>query len=206
MIVYLIWGAAYGFAAGVQPGPFQAYLIAEAARSGARRALPLVLAPLMSDGPIIAAVLLVLSRLPSWWIQALRFAGGAFVLYLAAGAFRAARIPDPGAGDPGGPHRGVLRAALVNLLNPGPYVFWSLVTGPVLLTGWKEKPVNGVAMLTGFYGTMVAVSAGLLLVCAGAGRLGPGVNRGLRILAATGLLGFGIYQIWTGVQAGWRVQ
>jgi len=46
----------YGFAAAVQPGPFLAFLISLALSCGWRRALPGVLAPLLSDGLIIVLV------------------------------------------------------------------------------------------------------------------------------------------------------
>ena len=64
MIAYLILGATYAFAAAVQPGPLQTYLIAQTLRNGWRRTLPAALSPVMSDGPVILLVLLVLTRLP----------------------------------------------------------------------------------------------------------------------------------------------
>lgn len=63
MLFHLAQGAVYGFAAAVQPGPFLAYLISQTLRNGWRRTLPVVLAPLLSDGPIIVLVLFVLSRI-----------------------------------------------------------------------------------------------------------------------------------------------
>lgn len=53
MSLYLAQGAVYSFAAAVQPGPFLTYLVSLALGNGWRRALPAVLAPLLSDGPII---------------------------------------------------------------------------------------------------------------------------------------------------------
>ena len=64
MLAYLLQGLGYGFAAAVQPGPFQTYVMSQALERGWRRALPAALAPLISDGPIIALTLLVLTRLP----------------------------------------------------------------------------------------------------------------------------------------------
>lgn len=40
MITYLVLGMTYAFAASVQPGPLQAYLVSHALRHGWRRALP----------------------------------------------------------------------------------------------------------------------------------------------------------------------
>jgi len=201
MTQYLALGAVYGFAAAVQPGPFLAYLVSLVLSNGWRRALPVVLVPLLSDGPVIVLVLLVLSHVPLWWIQLLRFAGGFFILYLALGALRAWR----GGGTLAQPvhdcRQSVLRAALLNLLNPAPYLFWGLVGGPLLLSGWREAPANGVGFLAGFYGAMVASMAGIVLLCACAGRRGDGLNRLLSGVSGAALAGFGLYQIALGIMS-----
>ena len=54
MLLYLILGFALAFAAAVQPGPIQAYLVTQALSHGWRRTLPAAFSPLVSDGPIIA--------------------------------------------------------------------------------------------------------------------------------------------------------
>jgi threonine/homoserine/homoserine lactone efflux protein len=51
MLSYLTPGITYAFAAAVQPGPFQAYLISLTLVTGWRRTLPAVFAPLLSDIP-----------------------------------------------------------------------------------------------------------------------------------------------------------
>jgi threonine/homoserine/homoserine lactone efflux protein len=57
MLTHALIGATYAFAAAVQPGPFQTYLIASTMTRGWRRTAPAVLAPLLSDIPIIAIVM-----------------------------------------------------------------------------------------------------------------------------------------------------
>jgi threonine/homoserine/homoserine lactone efflux protein len=199
MLGYLTLGAGYGFAAAVQPGPLQAYLVSRTLRHGWRRTLPALLAPLLTDGPIIVLVLVVLSRLPAWWLQGLRFAGGAFILYLAWGVLRTCLRPvGQGSGEPAG-KRSLREAVLINLLNPNPYLFWSLVTGPILLKGWRESPAAGLGFLGAFYLTMLACMAGLLLVWAMAGSMGPRMTRALLGLSGLVLAGFGLWQVWSGV-------
>jgi hypothetical protein len=83
MLTYLILGMTFAFAAAVQPGPLQTYLISQTLSHGWRRTLPAAFSPLISDGPVILVTLLVLSRMPVWMAQSLRLAGGVFVLYLA---------------------------------------------------------------------------------------------------------------------------
>jgi threonine/homoserine/homoserine lactone efflux protein len=200
MWIYVVQGITYGFAAGVQPGSFQTYLITQALRHGWRRTLPAIFAPLISDGPIITLVVLVLSQVPAGLVRGLQLAGGLFVLYLAVGAFKAWRTFSTQTSDAPPPVRGsVFRAALVNFLNPAPYLFWSLVTGPLLITGWRASPANAVGLLAGFYGAMLTSLFGILLLFTAARRFGPGVTRGLLGLSALGLAGFGFFQLWQAI-------
>jgi threonine/homoserine/homoserine lactone efflux protein len=198
MLTYLILGMTYAFAAAVQPGPLQAYILSQTLSHGWRRALPAAFSPLLSDGPIIVLVLLVLSRLPAWLIPAVRCAGGVLLLvfaFLAARTWRrfdagpAARIPvEP---------RSLLGATAVNLMSPGPYLGWSLVMGPLLLKGWREDPANGFALLAGFYGVMVLSMAGIIVLFGAARGLGPRVNRAMIGASALALAGLGGYQLWS---------
>jgi len=97
--------------------------------------------------------------------------------------------------------RSVWSAALVNLLNPTPYLVWSLVLGPLLIKGWRETPANGVALLVGFYGTMILTLGAIIVLSAAARRLGDRVVRVLVGVSAVALALFGCYQLWAGVAA-----
>ena len=200
MWIYLIQGIGYGLVAASQPGPFQTYLISQTLTRGWKRTLPASLAPLVSDGPIILLCLLVLSQVPEWLQRGLRVAGGLFILYLAYGAFKSWRTFDSETPQvESNQQQSVLKAALMNTLNPNPYIFWTLVTGPILLAGWRETPVNGIGFLAGFYVTMVLCLAAIILVFGTAARLGPKVNRMLLGVSAVALFCFGMYQLWLGV-------
>ena len=200
MLVYVIQGIGYGFAAAVQPGPFQTYIITQALNRGWRRTLPAALAPLVSDGPIIALVLLVLSQVPDWLQRFLYIASGLFILYLAVNALIGWRNFDATSvmsAEPG--QQSLFRAAIMNMLSPGPYIYWSLVTGPILLTGWRETPANGIGFLVGFYVAMIVSLGGIILLFAAAKHFGPKVNRALLGISAIALTCFGLYQLWLGV-------
>lgn len=200
MWLYLLQGVGYGFSAAAQPGPFQAYLISQTLARGWKRALPAAFAPLISDGPIIGLCLLVLSQVPLWMQRGLYLAGGCFLLYLAYGAFQNWRRFDLDVSTPpGAAGRGVLRAALMNALSPGPYLYWTFVTGPLLLRGWRASPANGIGFLGGFYLTIVLSLMLIILVFGTARRLGPRMNRILLGLSALALAGFGLYQLWLGL-------
>jgi threonine/homoserine/homoserine lactone efflux protein len=126
---YVIQGFGYGFAAAVQPGPFQTYVISQTLSKGWRRTLPAALAPLVSDGPIIVLVLLVLNHLPDALQRFLNIAGGLFILYLAWNAGATWRNHDSAAPvAAGASQRSFFRAAVMNALSPGPYIYWGLVT------------------------------------------------------------------------------
>lgn len=200
MFAYAIQGLAYGLAAGAQPGPFQTYVIAQALSHGWRRTLPAALAPMISDGPIILLVSLVLSQVPERLQRLLHMASGLFILYLAWSACRAwrsfdvERVTARGSGK-----QTLIQAALMNALSPGPYLFWSLVAGPTLLAAWRDRPANGLGFLFGFYSSMTLSLAALVLVFGLAKELGPKVSRALLGIAIGALTWFGINQLWLGV-------
>jgi threonine/homoserine/homoserine lactone efflux protein len=197
-------GATLGFSAAAQPGPFQAYLLAQSAREGPLRALPLALVPLVSDPPVIAAVLALLAQVPPGLLRALQIGGGAFVLWLGASGLRAALRPaaaDAGAREP---PRGFWRAVLVNLTNPNAWIFWSLVGGPILAEAWRAAPARALAFLAGFYLLLLGGNAALVLAFGAAGRLGPRAAGVLGVLSSAALLAFGGWQVARGLALPWR--
>ncbi len=140
MLAYFIRGLILGLPAAAQPGPFQAYLLSQSLKNGWRRTLPAALAPLLSDGPIVALVLLVLTQLPPTFLSLLQIVGGLFILYLAWGAWGSFRhFQPPTAAPTDATRQSVLEASVMNLLNPNPYLFWSAVGGPILLEGWRAS-------------------------------------------------------------------
>jgi len=202
----LLQGLLLGATAAVQPGAFQAFLLSLLAREGWRRTLPATLAPLLSDGPILILVLLVLTQLPGRLLSGLQVAGGLYLIYLAWGAWRAFR-DGAAAGQneiaavQGGVLTNILKAALMNFLNPAPYIFWATVAGPILLDAWRADPSLGLIFLLSFYGALVGGGALFVLVFAGAGKIEPRVNRALGFVSAAALFAFGLYQLVSGVRA-----
>ncbi len=202
MAGYFLLGAAFAFAAAVQPGPLQTWLVSRALAAGWKRTLPAALSPLLSDGPIILVTLLVLARLPAWLQPGLQVAGGVFLLYLAKGAFDTWRNWGSGAVEDAPSAAGsLLKATTVNLLNPNPWLAWSLVLGPLLIKGWRESPARGAAFLVGFYGTMVVSLAAIIGLFARARGLGPRVGRTLVGLSVLALLGFGVFLLGSAARA-----
>jgi len=200
MWLYILQGIGYGFAAGVQPGPLQTYIVSQTLLKGWRRTLLAAFAPLISDGPIIAICLFVLSQVPGWLQRILFIAGGLFVLYLAYSAYQTWKNFDPNLPSPqSGTQQSILKAALVNTLNPNPYIFWTLVTGPILLAGWRNTPLYGLGFLLGFYATFIFSLAAMILIFGTMRQLGPKINRILLGFSAVALFFFGLYQLWLGI-------
>ncbi|RME71667.1 MAG: lysine transporter LysE [Chloroflexi bacterium] len=200
MILYFVQGATLGLSASASPGPFQAFLLAQTLKNGWQKTLPAAAAPLLSDGPIIFLVLLVLTQTPDWFLDGLRVAGGLFLFYLAWGAAQTAlRPPDPTHLPVDAAHQSVLKGALMNALSPGPYIFWSILAGPILLEGWRQSPALGISFVAGFYLTLVGGFAAFVLVFAFARRFGPLASRLLSGVSAVALAAFGLYQCWTGI-------
>jgi threonine/homoserine/homoserine lactone efflux protein len=192
VLQYLLLGGGYAFAAAIQPGPLQAFLVSRVTATGWRRTLPASLAPLISDGPIALVAILALSRLPPWFQHALRAAGGILLVSLAWTAFRQWRDPSDPTSDRSAP-RTALEAALVNLLNPNPYLGWALVLGPSFVAAWNEHPGYGLALVVAFYGTMVVSLSAFILMVGTTRFLGPRRQRALVALSAALLAGLGIY-------------
>jgi threonine/homoserine/homoserine lactone efflux protein len=200
MFVYLFFGITYALAAAIQPGPFQTFIISKTLENGWKKTLPAAFAPVLSDGPIIVLVLFILSKIPSELIRFLQIGGGLLLLYLAYSSFRSflnfdnLNRPEENKTD-----STLIKAVLVNLLNPAPYIGWSLIMGPIFIKGYQQSAANGIALIAGFYITIVLAQMGIILLFGLAKNLGSKVTRITLGIASVGLAGFGVYLLWQGV-------
>ena len=191
-------GATLGLSGALSPGPLQAYMLAQAAKRGPWRTLPIALVPLVTDPIIISTVLAVLSRVPPALLRALHLGGGLFVVWLGVAALRSLRR-EAAAAPVHEPPVGFVRAALVNLTNPNAWIWWSVAGGAALTSAWKASPAQGLAYLGGFYLCLVGGNALLIVLFGEVGRLGPRASRALTVLSALLLLVFGGFQLWKGI-------
>jgi threonine/homoserine/homoserine lactone efflux protein len=159
---------------------------------GWRRGLWVVLSPLFTDIPIILLMVFILRSLPNPLIAALQGVGGIIILRLAyvawRGSHQAITLDPPAGGQP----RTLWNAMLVNWVNPGPYLFWGTVNGPLLVRGLEHSPLHGLAFLIGFYGLFLGLMAVQMLIFQRLRRLDPRWVRGMMRLAALLLLVFGL--------------
>ena len=133
------------------------------------------------------------------FLHYIRFAGGLFILYL---AFQAARTwkkeKDPIGVAEISSGRTLMDATVVNFLNPGPWLGWSLVIGPLFLEGWNEAPFYGILLLSAFYLIMFLVTATMIVLIHQARERVPKLQRIMGGLSALILALFGFYQLMRG--------
>ena len=194
MLKYLLVGVGYALSAGLQPGPLQAFFLSRVARDGWKRTLPAALAPLVSDGPIALLAILLLNVLPKSFRDYLQLAGGVLLLVFAWRAFQDWRedLPPTEKG-PSSPPRTLLQAALINLLNPNPYLGWSLVMGPAVISAWEAGPSLAVILLGAFYITMISTSLVIIYLMGQALLIGPRARKGMILISAVLLAGLGLF-------------
>ena len=188
MLAIVGLGMSLGFSAGTSPGPLLALVIAASLRNRLGGGLRVALAPLITDVPIIIMALLLLNRVPAGILRWIGVAGGLVVIGMGITTLRSAKtalLPDArGGGDAG--HE-LWRGALVNALNPHPYLFWATVGGPTLIKAWQTSPWHALAFLASFYLMLVGSKMGVAwLVSRQAGGLPLTWYR--RILGGCGVL------------------
>ncbi len=146
-----VMGAAVilGLSAGFSPGPLLALVISQALRFGTREGIKVAIAPLVTDAPIIAMSVFLVSWFTHLYyvLGLISIAGGIFVIYLAWETF-SARYPS---GDMAQDRaRSIGRGIAVNALSPHPYIFWITVGAPMILRAYGEKPENAFFFIFSF--------------------------------------------------------
>jgi len=208
-LAFLLQGLALGLTAAASPGPFQTYLINQTLLGGWRRGATIAVAPLISDIPIVLIILTLLDQLPIYFLRIISLAGGVFLLYISWNTWRqwraagSAQVGSDQAseGQPGAISTGgyLLRGVIMNALSPGPYTFWALVNGPIVLSALQQSWVHGAAFLLGFYGMMIGGYLGIAALFDQARRLGPRVVRSLTLLSLLILAVFGLMLLGRGI-------
>ncbi len=163
MSVSFVSGILLGLAAGVAPGPLLTLVVSQTLRFGTAEGLKVALAPLLTDLPIVLVSVLLLSRLSDFGkiLGVISLTGALYLGFLALEALRAAPVEaDFSEANPKSWRRG----ALVNFLNPHPYLFWMTVGGPLILKGMQKDPVSPLLFVAGFYILLVGSKLFLAVV------------------------------------------
>jgi threonine/homoserine/homoserine lactone efflux protein len=138
--------------------------------------------------------------LPAGIERVLRGAGGVLLLWLAWSSlrdWRAGRQARPRGGRVPGT---LLQAALVNLLNPNPYLGWTLVLGPLVLGAWQHSAAGAALVVAAFYLTIVAMLVLTILAFGLLRSFGERLTRALLLASAITLALLGVYQLTAAVR------
>lgn len=203
-------GISFGLTATSIPGPLQAYIINTALAQGWRRAIILIFSPLVVDAPIIVLVLFILGQTPAALIPLIQIVGGLFLFWLAWGAWQGYRAgayigksdaDDPELTPPQSTRALFARGLLLNVLSPGPYLFWGTVNGRLLLEGLEQSVWHGLAFLIAFYGTFLGGLATLVFIFSRVGQLDPRISRRIMLLTIGLMVFFAASFVISGVGA-----
>jgi len=196
---FLFSALSFGLAAGLKPGPLGILVIQQTLSRGLLNGVRASMAPLITDGPIIIAALWFLSQFKSINLFAalLSLLGGLYLLWLAQKMFRVQNIS---ISSKLGSEASLSTAVKVNLLNPGPYLFWFTVGGSYIIRGTTAESV--VFVVTAI-GTLIVSKIAVALLAA---NFLPSLeSRGylLTMKALAALLAvFGLFSLSTAYQLG----
>jgi threonine/homoserine/homoserine lactone efflux protein len=186
----LLLGLGIGLAAGISPGPLLVMVVAATLRSGWRAGALAACAPLVTDVLVVGGVLLVLNRLPERTLAVLGVVGGALVIASGVRTCRESRTAVLNPADaraPGQSLRALRQAAIVNLISPHPWVAWATALGPLTISTWRAGAGGAVALVAGFYATLIGAKVAIAALVAG-GRHRLGVVGYRRALFGAGAL------------------
>jgi len=153
-MAYAFLGLSLGLSAGLAPGPLLALVIQRSMQGGLASGLRIAVAPLLTDLPIVVLSFLLVGRLPEAGLDIMLGIGGLFVLWLGINAYRHA-------GDgidttaPTSARQDFLHGALINFLNPHPYLFWVAVGAPTVVRAWRSEPWLTVVFIVSFYALLI---------------------------------------------------
>jgi threonine/homoserine/homoserine lactone efflux protein len=198
---FLVLGGGIGLFAGVSPGAVLTLVVAETLRGGWRRGAAVAAGPLLADGPIIAAALLVVGRLPPGFVPAISLVGGLFLLYLAVTTGLTARRAALPRGQRLAARGGLLTGLVARASSPNPYLFWFLVGAPAVVQAERQSSWAALAFLLGYYATIVGSNVGLAVALhRWLGQLSDRVYQGLLLGSSLILAIYGLVLLGRGAQ------
>lgn len=186
----LLLGLSLGIGAGVAPGPLLAVVIRSTLEGGFAAGARVAVGPLLTDVPIIGVAAVLAAALPEEALAGLGIAGGLFLVWLGVEALRDVPAPiEQATSGTAAAAASFKRGAVVNLLNPHPWVFWIAVGVPILGDGTVGEAalflVPFYAMLVGSKLTVAALlGAGRERLLRGAGYRWALRGSGVLLLAA----------------------
>jgi threonine/homoserine/homoserine lactone efflux protein len=190
-------GAVLGVVEGIKPGPLLTMVIRETLSGGLRAGIWTAAAPVFTDGPLI-----VLSLVAAAWIATqtsvlltITIAGAIFLAYMGIECF-SLELPDITT-QAAPPKASFLRGITTNLLNPGVYVFWFLIGGPLMASAVDQEVLAPVAYALSFLGTIIMTKVCIAyLISKSSQGITSQTYRNLLSVCGLVMLCFSLYYVW----------
>jgi threonine/homoserine/homoserine lactone efflux protein len=201
MIEYMAAAAVFGLSGGLSPGPLLTLVVSEALARGRNAGLAVSMSPLITDGPAIAAAILLLSRIENSQaaLGVVSVAGGVLLTSYGLAGIRGATVKVEESEVERSAWASLGKGVSVNFLNPNPYLFWLTIGTPILLEAHALSWLASIGFLATFYVCLVGSKCVLAVLVARSravlrGRAYVLVNR----ILATALLVFAVIFIRNG--------
>ena len=147
-----------GLGEGIKPGPLNTLVITETLQHDWRAGTKVAISPLITDAPIIT--------ISAWmWSQATSLSGVEAIMYLAGAAFLTClgidgfRSASPTFEnlESSQEEHSLRRGVITNLLNPNPWMFWTLAGAPFMVAAWNQSPWMPFAYVIPFLSMLIGV-------------------------------------------------
>ena len=150
MLSALVTGIILGLTAGLTPGPLMTLVIAQTLQYGFREGALIATAPLITDVPIILVSLFTLARLAEFEpiLGLVALVGSLYIFYL---AYETLRTGPVGVGKSEPAAKSLRKGAIINALNPHPYLFWATVGAPLILRAERSETLAPWLFVGSFY-------------------------------------------------------
>ncbi len=196
MLSAILVGIMFGLSAGFAPGPLLTLVITQTLQHNTFEGAKVAVAPMLTDVPIVLVSFFVLNKLSALGIilGIISSVGGLYILYLAYETLTLGPVKvDASEACP----QSIRKGAIVNALNPHPYLFWATVGVPMILKARLSDPVAPWLFLFSFY---VFLLGSKILIALVVGRFRTFMEGKLylcmmRILGIV-LAGFALYLLW----------
>jgi threonine/homoserine/homoserine lactone efflux protein len=168
VIEYLAAAVVFGLSGGLSPGPLLTLVVSEALARGRNAGLAVSMSPLITDGPAIAAAVLLLGRIENSQaaLGIVSIAGGVLLTSYGLAGIRAATVEIEESQVERSAWASLGKGVSVNFLNPNPYLFWLTIGTPILLEAHSLSWFASIGFLATFYLCLVGSKCVLAVLVA----------------------------------------
>ena len=196
MLSAVLVGVMFGLSAGFAPGPLLTLVITQTLQHNTKEGVIVAAAPLITDVPIVLISFFILYNLSSLGptLGIIAAVGGLYVLYLAYETLKTGPVKvNTSLIQP----KSLRKGAVVNALNPHPYLFWATVGVPFILKTQQSDPIAPWLFIFSFYLLLIGAKVLIALIVGRfrtflEGKIYLYMMRGLGAVLA----GFAIFLLW----------